>query len=334
MMEASGTNLIKDTGNAGTFGDFWTVTAGAGGTATGSYTTDRTPPYGTNVFKFVGSKTDDRANNKGTFAVTAGKVYTISGLVRGTGSFKAYIYDGTGTAVNSTAITAQDDYWSKFAVQITVANNGAGAIAGFRLVADNAVTVYFCALQVELSPYPTSFIPTTTAAATRKAETLKYAISGNRTAAQETIAIKFANEWSSGSGDSSATLHATDDDIRRGAFGSAGSSTYYSTPNHTQDVGAQASFNPGTTLSTSYVFMDVYSPNSDPNVVVYKNGTIGITKNTDYTVNDWSATTYFFLGTLPAGNYNSDTLIQKVAIFNRALSASEVAQVSTLMGYD
>jgi len=80
--------------------------------------------------------------------------------------------------------------------------------------------------------------------------------------------------------------------------------------------------------------MDVYSPNSDPNVVVYKNGTIGITKNTDYTVNDWSATTYFFLGTLPAGNYNSDTLIQKVAIFNRALSASEVAQVSTLMGYD
>jgi len=158
---------------------------------------------------------------------------------------------------------------------------------------------------------------------TARTDVLKYAISGNRTAAQETIIIKFtpdsnfANDGVGRKITSCNTLTRMLDKSTTGTvvrFDENGSRIAASTTN--------------IMLNTSYVVTGVLKQAGNHNKEIFINGTSEGSEDTDFTD---TLGNYFYLGTDTGGGATLNGLIQKVAIFNRALSESEVQSVTNIL---
>jgi len=196
--------------------------------------------------------------------------------------------------------------------------------------AGDTVTIEVTGIQLEKSPYATSFTPTTTAALTRNPEILKYAIAGNRTAAQESIAIKFMPLGGSFANDGVyrfvTTSETKERSIRKLNTGTV--PTYR--PNATDDTNCSPSPTTTPLLNTSYVITGVaYGETVGTNAEVYTNGVSEAIDTDNYTIPAWG--TNFFMGCDINSVNQLNGLIQKVAIFNRALTATEVASVTDLL---
>lgn len=156
-------------------------------------------------------------------------------------------------------------------------------------------------------------------------DVLKYLIAGNRTAAAETIVIKFTPD-SDFANDGVIRFVIDNDTARReirkeltGTVLTVFPNGYYSRDFVTAILG-----------NTSYVIAVICQASGNPNIRNFLNGVQdGLDENTDFTANAWG--TSFYLGVSSYTGSQLNGTIQSIAIFNRALSASEVAAVTNLL---
>ncbi len=187
-------------------------------------------------------------------------------------------------------------------------------------------------VQVEVLPFASSFIPTTTAALTRNAEGLEYALTGNRTAAQESSVVKFAADWSDGLS-TDHYLSYTDVKVRRHFYRGGAVTQLTCDPNNTDDSGVISRGGTSVVANTSYVFG--YSCDNDANpsdtAVVYVDGVEGPTKSqTNWTANTWSGN--FNIGSKPDNTTQLYGTIQVVAFYSDVKTAAEHAILDGLIG--
>jgi hypothetical protein len=98
----------------------------------------------------------------------SGTVYTISCYAKRNGSGTqsiGFFKDGSGTVDSAWALTSD---WQRFTYTYTASNNSRSGIAGV-----NGGDVFVWGAQFEAGAYPTTYIPTTTASATRVADDCK-----------------------------------------------------------------------------------------------------------------------------------------------------------------
>jgi hypothetical protein len=186
-------------------------------------------------------------------------------------------------------------------------------------------------LQLEAGPYATSFIPTTTGAVERKAETLKYAISGNRTAAQETIAIQWVSGFTNGASISNKYLLSTSSPDRQTKYGAAGDFRHI--PNAASGSCTTAFNSLSTSINTSYILTLISNSVSSPYAEYFLDGIDAAKDETadTYTVNAWEADDYMFVGSNNGGTEQISGIVKKVCSFNRILSSSEKSSLNSLL---
>lgn len=355
MVEASGTNLLTRTDGTAASGGVWTGWTILG-SATGTITKSNTAiPELTSIvgaksqrIQYTGIVTDTNKllylESTQTLAasVAPGNIVTISLWMRSlTGNTGTLVRpaidwrDNTGTEISltysSNLLSSLTTSWKKFTVTGT-----APALTdrvSFPIVIDNidngdAVDFEVYAPQLEINPYATSWIPTTTAALTRGAEVLKYETTGNRTAAAETIFIKFAPE-SVFASDGIQRYLTTSDTKERQINKNASSTKLNSYSNATDNAAVTGVSTTIPAANTSYMSTSVIQ-HASPYVQSYINGisegtyTVG-----DFTSNAWG--TYWYVGSALSSASQLNGIIQCVVIFSRALSASEILYVSNLL---
>jgi hypothetical protein len=255
-------------------------------------------------------------------------VYTVSALVRGSGTAMMFYETGDDIDKYGTPITLPSG-WALISKTFTAT---ASAVANIGVVSnDGTSTIYVAAIQCEASPYSTSFIPTTTAAMTRNAETLKYAIAGNRTAATESIAIKFMPLGGSFANDGIDRFLCDTDTKQRYIKKATTETVCKFRPNNTDSSASAPAASTTSLLNTSYNVVGVaYGATADVNAEIFIDGASEGTDSDNYTSPIWG--TNMYMGSDNAGANQLNGLIQKVAIFSRALTAPEVASVSSLLG--
>lgn len=187
-----------------------------------------------------------------------------------------------------------------------------------------------CRPQLEKNPYATSFIPTTTTSLTRGAEVLTYPISGNRTAASETIFIKFAPESVFANDGASRFLMDSDGGLDNRRFinkQSTGTSVLIS-PSNT--AGSNASGSTVPQANTSYVFIGIANSASSPYSQAGFNGSIQNTSAVSFLTPTLSGN--FQIGASQGTPlFQLNGIIQSVAIYNVALTSSQISQISNIL---
>jgi hypothetical protein len=320
MVEAAGTNLL-----------------------TYSYTFENAAWTNTNITAADNTITaPDGTSTGSTLTATAANGTCLRAANATAQTFSVWLKRKTGTGTINitanggttwTAVTLTSD-WCRF----TETRASAAQKCGIRIVTDTDA-VYVWGAQFEDNPYATSFIPTTTAAMTRSAEVLKYATAGNRTAATETMMVKFIPEW----GDTirgvaeQDYVFDTDTKKRQMLFGGRAANThsdYYSGANTTDSVSAIA-LQYDVTIANNTSYVGTFSTShTTPYQKLYLNGDIlTLSEATaDYIDPAWG--TYFYIGCASVGTNQLNGIIQKVAFWNRALTAGEVKAASNFMAKD
>lgn len=158
-------------------------------------------------------------------------------------------------------------------------------------------------------------------------DVLKYQTLGNRTAAQETIVIKFAPTGDFANDGVYRIISSTDTKTRQIRKDDTGTVVKF-IPNNTDSPTS----NPVTTTTpldgVSYVSTLICKKTS-PYALNYLDGVLEGSDTDNFTNNAWG--TYFYIGCAVSGDLQLNGIIHKVAFFNRALSQSEVATVTNLM---
>lgn len=164
---------------------------------------------------------------------------------------------------------------------------------------------------------------------TVRRDVLKYEIQNNRTAPQETIAVKF--EPSSDFANDGVTRHIIDTNTKQRAIYKPNTSTIARyNPNYTDSVGCATNTTSTLLLNTSYVITAVaYGPTAGKNAEMYFSGIPEGSTTTNYISPAWG--TNFYIGSNNAGATQLNGLIKSVAIWNRPLTSTEVKQASELM---
>lgn len=164
---------------------------------------------------------------------------------------------------------------------------------------------------------------------TANADVLKYLIAGNRTAAQETIVIKFTPTGDFAN--DGVIRHILDADadritLRKNTTGTK--AVFY--PNLT-DNSSSATTPDKTLLSgVSYLICAIsYGATTDMNSQVFINGIADGHDHTDYL--QPTLGTSFYIGSSNAGVTQLNGVFYSVAIFNRVLSESEILALNGLM---
>ncbi|MFA5186902.1 MAG: carbohydrate binding domain-containing protein, partial [Patescibacteria group bacterium] len=174
LLEGQATNLIQDSDFSQTLTDYWGVSAGAGGSPAISIDSTYTAPYGL-VCLFTGSKVSDRVSNALAKrpSVTSGTAYNFSAYLRGSGDIYLWSVVSGGADQYSSKITLSSNEWKRYNFNFT-ADASNTIIVGLRVREEQAVSAYMACPQLTASAYPSSFIPTTTSALTRNAESLSF----------------------------------------------------------------------------------------------------------------------------------------------------------------
>ncbi|MDD5387605.1 MAG: hypothetical protein PHQ22_10470 [Sulfuricurvum sp.] len=160
-------------------------------------------------------------------------------------------------------------------------------------------------------------------ATTANKDVLKYKIDRNRTAAQETIIIKFTLDAS----DHALADHFiqdTDAKQREMKLRSSSGGKIRIAPNLTDASTINAISTLAPSANTQYVIGAVFQTAS-PNVLLYWNDGV----DTISTTNTWNGViawgSFFYVGCRNAGDQQLDATIASSAFFNRALSVNEIA---------
>jgi hypothetical protein len=255
---------------------------------------------------------------------------TVTAWVSGTGTAMVWgARDGGADNYGTVTTLLGDGVWQQISVTFTPESAGVGNVG---VASDDATSiVYVGAIQAETNPYPTSFIPTTTAALTRNAEVLKYPIANNRTAAQESIFVKFAPLGGSFANDGIRRyLSSTDTKLRNHSKNTTGT-VIRIFPNSTDVSAVVANGTSQPLVNTSYVSGAIVRVTPNPQALHYLSGSLDGTSST----NTWDGIIAwnddFFIGSGNTGLETLNGIIQSIAFFNRALSATGVAAVSTLL---
>ena len=266
--------------------------------------------------------TSGNANIQLTTAVTAA-TYSVW-LMRKTGTGTINITANSGSTWTPVTL---NNTWQRFQVSATSASQKCGI-----QIVTNGDAIYAYGNQFEANPYATSFIPTTTTSLTRPVEVLTYPIASNRTAAQESIFIKYAQNYNSANAIQSGTvpaLTATDTKNRVLApanFNNANKTTFLPNSNDSVSVLAQANT---LTLNTSYVTAGIANTSS-PYANLYLNGTSVNSYTTGgYTTNAWGTNFYIGCNNNSAGQV--DGIIQAVAFYSTALNSTQVATITNIL---
>lgn len=254
----------------------------------------------------------------------AGK-YTASIFIKrktgtGTISLRANTAD---TATDITAFVGTN--WTRVQVTSSSAINPT-----FELdISTNGDEVYVFGAQLEKFPWMTSYIPTTTVARTRAAETLKYPISGNRTAATESIFISFIPLGSTFLNDGiQRTFHDTDTKQRQ-MRKSTGDSIIRQYSNLTDNSTAFTLSSTSPTINTSTILSSSITHIS-PYIRIYTNGVLETSYNTaDWTDPAWG--TNFEVGSASAGNGQINGIVQNIAIYSSWKDTPDVNHISNIM---
>ena len=157
-------------------------------------------------------------------------------------------------------------------------------------------------------------------------EVLKYAILNNRTAAQETIVIKFTPTGDFAN-DGVLRMLLMEDGFRREISKDYLTKEMRFWSNVADDISVYAE---ATTDVKSDILYSVGCVCLNPNVQnIYLNGVLEGTNSNNWTLETLG--TYFYIGCHPIGANQLNGIIHSIAFFNRALSASEVATATNLM---
>ena len=284
----------------------------------------------------AGSTTPDGSAISSSLTASAGNGMVVQPIVdAAAGIYTASVWlkrkTGTGTVnlraniLDSYSSVTVTSSWARFNVHSTSKTNPAFDLQ----LVTNADAVYIYGAQLEKNPYPTSYIPTTTAALTRGAEVMKFETAGNRNASQETVMIKFVPKGGSFANDNIVRCLLSSDNKKRYLYKITTLTAPRAIPNFTDSSSVWVTATTPSLLNTSYVITGVFK-HSSPYVQIFTNG---VSESTyvaaDFITPAWG--TYFYLGVDNSSVTQLNGGIQKVVIFSRALSAGEVAAVSNLM---
>lgn len=331
MIEAAGTNLLKDSYFADGTTTYWI----ANGTATVTNDNTYANRYGgRNCQKVVSGAQYDGVKTAVANRpfLTNAKKQTVSAIVQGTGTVRAYLKcvggaDQYGTVVTLAGNTSPILIQYSFTADAT-AEADVGVVAN-----DDSTTFWVNIIQVEGGAYDqhyaTSFIPTTTSALTRAAEVLKYATSGNINPATHTMFIKYSPESAfANDGVNRFLLDTNPDRLMLLKPQTETNITFY--PNATDDTGTNINDTVTKSANTSYLTSAIsYGATETTNMRLFLDGVSKSSGTTDYTQPELG--TYFFLGSRYSGEYQLNGIIQSVCCYSRALSATEVAAVTAIL---
>lgn len=310
MMERASTNLVP---KSSVIDDAtWTET----NTVAANADAGSSSPDGTATAPSLTASADNGTLLLAT-AVTA-QTYSVW-LKRKTGTGAVSITANGGTGYTTVTLTTS---WGRF--QVTTAS--ASQTCGIKL-ATNTDAVYVWGNQFENLPYATSFIPTTTAALTRNVESLSYLNAGNRTAATESVFIKFAPNYTWANNGLYNTLCDTGSQNRQIHKGNT-NTVVRSLANSTTSSGV--ALNTATTpqANTSYVATFTYKATNSPSPTLlgYINGVSegGTAMTTNFAANVFG--TNFGIGMIPATpGYELDGIIQAVGFLSNVLDGPGVS---------
>ena len=221
--------------------------------------------------------------------------------------------------------------WRKFTLSTTIADADASRVAGEMAVEDintgTATDIQFTAFQVEKLPFASSFIPTTTAALTRNAETLTYVISGNRTAATEACIAKLATGFAGGV---AAFGNIIDSDTkRRRMYFNSGDDTVTVTANETDSAASTVTdlINEAFTVNAEMTLGYNMQSTGDPNIAGFFNGAAdGTNTNTDFTAA--LTGTNFWVGSNKFATNQLYGTIFSITFYNRVLTSAEHTSIT------
>ncbi len=247
------------------------------------------------------------------------------------------IRDSGGSALErfeGSALTVTTD-WSRFEFSATAANANADRFIAHVLIdgidEDDTVDVEIWGYQAEVASFPSSFIPTTSAALTRNEEILEYVTSSNRTSATESGIIKIRPVFANGVAGGDQFLMDVDTKSRNMRY-TSGSNDFEIFPNETDTVGStvadlvNASWTANSTLTLGYSVQST----GNPNVAGFHDGVAdGTDDNDDFTAGTFG--TNFQVGADNATALNYFGIVHSVAFYDRVLTAAEQAIVNTIL---
>lgn len=166
-------------------------------------------------------------------------------------------------------------------------------------------------------------------ATTANADVLKYETSGNRTAATETIVVKFAPSWN-GNAAVDNWLTSTDTKARDFWVANVTDKAVWQ-PNASDSGGVSCDGTSTIVAGTTYVYIGI-AQHASPYAQFFVNGGSSEDPYTggDYTNPAWG--NYFYIGVNSTGANQLNGIVKSVAFFNRVLSSDgEIATITNLM---
>ena len=288
----------------------------------------------TNVSTTPNTQTSpDGTTNADTLTASSANATILQSVTDGSDSydFSVFLKRKTGTGniditvdggTTWTTVTVTSEWTRQHVTKSSLSNPNSGiriVNSGDEIYAWGAQT---SVLQLSAGKFPTSYIPTTSSGLSRNRDILKYEISGNRTAEQETIWVSYTNEVSQ-----PHTLHNyildTDTKSRYVLF-LHNSNDVWIKPNvqDSASSGITDMVNTNDPINTRYN-IGASIQHSSPYVAGYLDGVSNGTNETsaDYTNPSWG--TYFYVGSSNSEINQIFGIIHSVAFFSNPLSSDQ-----------
>ena len=301
----------------------WANTAGTALTFVNDYAN---PYLGGQVAKFTGAVTSDRFY-VGTRFTSVATTYTVSALVRGSGTVAIRWIDGSGAGSFGSKRFTLSDKWVLIHETFVEASGGAQTGCGIGLATDNAVTAYVSYIQCEPTTAPTSFIPSVSSYLSRGAEYLYYAITQNRKADTEAVFISFDPKTTVSSTTGIRSFGGTQTKNRNMYFSGA-SFGFWGNIDDSASSTASSTVVPvgGLTYNWAMISNNI----SAPYVSVWSNGRlVGSNSATNFITPAWSGN--FFVGSNVFGGSQLNGIVKSVAVYQTPKTEPDIRKIQSIM---